>query len=95
MEKIQRFQFGADVGDDFHTQMHVCFGGSFLNDLVGAFELQIGNGNNNHDVQMDAWTFESSVCVRRIVFFCCLVLVSHCHRHVPLIASTRVWTIVL
>ena len=68
MEKIQRFQFGADVGDDFHTQMHVCFGGSFLNDLVGAFELQIGNGNNNHDVQMDAWTFESSVCVRRIVF---------------------------
>ena len=41
---------------------------------------------------MDIW----EVCVRTANwFFCCLVLVSHCHRHVPLIASTRVRTIVL
>lgn len=69
MEEIQRFQFGADVGDDFNTQMHFCFRGNFLNDLVGSFELQIGHSDNNHDVQMDAWTFESSLGVRRIYFF--------------------------
>jgi len=80
--KLAGFNFGFVVGGDFNTQFHAGFRGSLLNDLVDAFELQIANDDNNHDVQMDTWTFESPTGVRGrtvfLLFSVCLPLLSGC-----------------
>ena len=88
--KLAGFNFGLVVGGDFKTQFHAGFRGNLLNDLVDVFELQIANDDNNHDVQMATWTFESFTGVRGRIVFCCLMFVCHCYQDLPLIAIDMV-----
>ena len=68
-EETRKLQFGFVVGGDLNTELNIGFRGSLFSDLVDTFELQIANDEDNHDPDADMWTFESSMGVRRRIYF--------------------------